>query len=157
MVLLASLVSTFQLLLDIPKQHDFMHLGAGYTVGLFFGWLINATLSNIFILIQQRGIKGGRESQVLNVAFVALHILSHAAITLLLDVETLKMIWPVSFVLLWSVHWVLWRSEQVATGGETWKYLLGTSLASAIVLTTILRTYLEYDFLELSMDLDIII
>ena len=155
--LLATIMSSFQIILDVPKTHDFMHLGSGYILGLFFGLLISATLANIFIFIQQRGIEGGAESTALNVAYIVLLFVSHIAITLLLDVETLEMCWTVSFVLLWTVHWALWRVDEMDTSGETLQYGIGVALASAVVLNTILRVFFMHDYFGNLADLDITI
>lgn len=155
--LLASLLSVYQIILDIPKEHDFMHLGSGYIVGIFWGWLISATLLNIFIFIQQRGIENGEERAFLNYSFIALLFLSHIAIMLLLDIENLTMCWPVSIVLLWSVQWVLWKKEKLDENEENWTYLTLFSFACAILFGSIIRVWLQFDFVEIDADLDIIV
>ena len=155
-VLLGSVLSIYQVALDVPKTHDFVHLGSGYIVGIFWGWLISAALLNIFIFIQQTVLKG-QENSFVNYSFLILLFLSHITITLLLDVETLTMCWPVSFVLLWSVQWVLWKKEKLETKDETWTYLTGFTFASVIVLATIIRVWLQFEFVHISVDLDIIV
>jgi len=155
-VLLGSILSTYQIVLDIPKTRDFMHLGSGYIVGIYWGWLISATLLNIFIFIQQRALNG-QENSFVNYSFLILLFLCHIAITLLLDVATLEMCWPVSFVLLWTVQWTLWKKEDLAVNDENWTYLTGFTFASAIALTTLFRVWLQFEFVEIDTDLDIII
>ena len=156
-VLLGSLLSVYQLLLDIPKTRDAMHLGSGYIVGIYFGWLISATLLNIFIFIQQRAIENGEERQLLNYSFLCLLFVAHISIVLLLDIETLTMCWPISFVLLWSVQWVLWKKENLDEKEENWTYLSLFSLACFIVFGAILRVYFQFDLIELDTDLDILL
>ena len=155
-VLIGSVLSIYQLVLDIPQTLDFMHLGSGYIVGIYWGWLISASLLNIFIFIQQR-VLNGSENNFVNSSFIILLFLSHIAIVLLLDIGTLTMCWPVTFVLLWTVQWVLWKKEKLAVNSENWTYLTGFTFAALIVLTTIIRVFLQFDFLEISLELDIIV
>ena len=155
-VLIGSVLSSYQIVLAIPQTREFMHLGSGYIVGIYWGWLISASLLNIFIFIQQRGL-GGQENNFVNTSFIILLFLSHIAIVLLLDIGTLTMCWPVTFVLLWTVQWVLWKARNIEMINYDWTYSIGYFLASGIVLTAILRVWIDFDFLEISLELDIFI
>jgi len=153
LILLISVMTSLQIIIDIPKTHEFMHLASGYFVGLLFGWLISATLLNIFIFIQQRFFKG-QENIFVNYSFLFLLYFSHILITLLMDVATLEMCWPVSFILLWTVHWVLWKKERIAEREATWIYLTGLFLAFLICFTTILRVGIQFDFVNVDLNID---
>ena len=152
--LIASVLSCYQVILAIPKEHKFMDLGSGYTMGVFMGWLITAALLNTFIFIQQRGL-GGEENEVANYFFIILVFLSHVSIVLLIRWQTLQMCWPITLVLLWSVHWVLWEKDGIANKDNTWMYLIGYVFAGLVLLTTILRAWLEKDFFDIDVDIDI--
>jgi len=152
--LMASIISSFQVILDIPKSKNFMELGSGYIMGIYMGWLISAALINSFIFIQQRGL-GGKKSDVLNYIFVALLFLSHIAIVLLIRYETFEMCWPITLTLFWSVHWVLWKARNIEMIDYDWTYSIGYFLASGIVLTAILRVLIDFDLWNIDVDIDI--
>ena len=153
LILLGSLVAGFQVITEIPQNKAFVELGFGYIQGIFTGWLLTAAYVNCAIFIQQRGLNG-EDSFILGLVFVNVLFYSHFVITLLMDKETLTYCWPISLVLLWSLHWILYKSEEVKTKGENLTYLTGVFLSCCIVVWTVSRVILQYDIVSLNTDLN---